>query len=252
MEENQKGNGAEMKAVGEGKTIEDAEVDALEKLEEITGALMPDQVVYKVISEGSKGFLGMGSAMAQVEASVRGYGEEETPSADSATATEDEAESPAVPSMPLSPEAEDRLTDLLEKVAEGLGLEATVKVTDRGEEVAAELVGEDLGLFIGRHGSTMDAVQYLANIIVYRGLEDRKRIIVDAEEYRERREEVLRSLADRAASEVMKGKGVYEMKPMSAAERRIVHIHLQERNGIETSSEGREPFRRVIISRAGS
>ncbi|MBI5869844.1 MAG: Jag N-terminal domain-containing protein [Actinobacteria bacterium] len=242
-----------MKAVGEGKTIEDAEVDALEKLEEITGALMPDQVVYKVISEGSKGFLGMGSAMAQVEASVKSYGEAETGSPDSPAGVAGEvAESPAVPSVPLSPEAEDRLTELLEKVSDGLGLEATVKVTDRGEEVAAELIGEDLGLFIGRHGSTMDAVQYLANIIVYRGLEDRKRIIVDAEEYRERREEVLRSLADRAASEVMKGKGVYEMKPMSAAERRIVHIHLQERNGIETSSEGREPFRRVIISRAGS
>lgn len=253
MEENQKGNGAEMRAVGEGKTIEDAEVDALEKLEEITGALMPDQVVYKVISEGSKGFLGMGSAMAQVEASVRGYGDEEAGPSDSAVAEAGEAvESPAAPSVPLSPEAEDRLTELLEKVADSLGLEATVKITDRGEEVVADLVGEDLGLFIGRHGSTMDAVQYLANIIVYRGLEDRKRIIVDAEEYRERREEVLRALADRAASEVMKGKGVYEMKPMSAAERRIVHIHLQERSGVETSSEGREPFRRVIISRPSS
>ncbi|MHB8792877.1 MAG: RNA-binding cell elongation regulator Jag/EloR [Thermoleophilia bacterium] len=242
-----------MKAVGEGKTIEDAEVDALEKLEEITGALMPDQVVYKVISEGSKGFLGMGSAMAQVEASVKGYGEEEAEPSDSSEAEAGDAgESPAAPSVPMSPEAEGRLSEFLENVSNGLGLDATVKITDRGEEVVADLVGEDLGLFIGRHGSTMDAVQYLANIIVYRGLEDRKRIIVDAEEYRDRREEVLRSLADRAASEVMKGKGVYEMKPMSAAERRIVHIHLQERNGIETSSEGREPFRRVIISRVSS
>ncbi|MHB9111649.1 MAG: RNA-binding cell elongation regulator Jag/EloR [Thermoleophilia bacterium] len=242
-----------MKAVGEGKTIEDAEVDALEKLEEITGALMPDQVVYRVISEGSKGFLGMGSAMAEVEASVKGYGDEKAGPSDFSVAGAGEAvESPAAPSISLSPEAEARLTELLENVAGALGLEATVKVTDRGEEVVADLVGEDLGLFIGRHGSTMDAVQYLANIIVYRGLEDRKRIIVDAEEYRDRREEVLRSLADRAASEVMKGKGVYEMKPMSAAERRIVHIHLQERSGIETSSEGREPFRRVIISRASS
>lgn len=242
-----------MKAVGEGKTIEDAEVDALEKLEEITGALMPDQVVYKVISEGSKGFLGMGSAMAQVEASVKGYGEEEAePSDSSAAEAGDAVESPAASSVPMSPEAEDRLSEFLENISNGLGLDATVKITDRGEEVVADLVGEDLGLFIGRHGSTMDAVQYLANIIVYRGLEDRKRIIVDAEEYRDRREEVLRSLADRAASEVMKGKGVYEMKPMSAAERRIVHIHLQERNGIETSSEGREPFRRVIISRVSS
>lgn len=256
MEENQKGNGAEMRAVGEGKTVEDAEVDALEKLEEITGALMPDQVEYKVISEGSKGFLGMGSAMAQVEASVKGHGEEKAGASDSAVVEAGEegesAAAPSAPSVPMSPEVEARLKELLEKVAASLGLEATVKITDRGEEVVADLVGEDLGLFIGRHGSTMDAVQYLANIIVYRGLEDRKRIIVDAEDYRDRREEVLRSLADRAASDVMKGSGEYEMKPMSAAERRIVHIHLQERSGIETSSEGREPFRRVIITRASS
>jgi spoIIIJ-associated protein len=253
VEENQKGNSADMKAVGEGKNVKEAEIDALEKLEEITGALMPDQVEYEIISGGSKGFLGMGSAMAQVEARVKGYGGEAA-STSAATDSEsgEEAEEAAEPSVPLSPEAEARLKELLEKVAESLGLETTVKITDRGEEVVIELVGEDLGLFIGRHGSTMDAVQYLANIIVYRGMEDRKRIIVDAEKYRERREEVLRSIADRGASEVMKGKGEYEMKPMSAAERRIVHIHLQERSGIETSSDGREPFRRVIITRAKS
>ena len=130
-----------------------------------------------------------------------------------------------------------------------LGLEASVNITDRGEELVADLVGDDLGLFIGRHGSTLDAVQYLANIIVFRGLEGRKRVIIDAEDYRDRREEVLRSLAERAASEVMKGKMEYEMKPMSAAERRIIHIHLQDREGIVTTSEGREPFRRVIITR---
>lgn len=251
MEENQKGNGADMKAVGEGKNVKEAEIDALEKLEEITGALMPDDVEYEVISGGSKGFLGMGSAMAQVEARVKGYGEEETSASDSAVAeVKEEVASQEEPSVPFSPIAEARLKELLENVAAGLGLEATVKITDRGEEVVADLVGDDLGLFIGRHGSTMDAVQYLANITVFRGLEDRKRIIVDAEEYRERREEVLRSLADRAASDVMKGKGEYEMKPMSAAERRIVHMHLQERSGIETSSDGREPFRRVIVTRS--
>lgn len=251
MEENQKGNGADMKAVGEGKNLKEAEIDALEKLEEITGALMPDQVEYEVISGGSKGFLGMGSAMAQVEARVKGYADDEDTTSDTAVIEAgEEMESQAVLSIALSPEAEARLKELLENIVAALGLEATVKITDRSEEVVAELVGEDLGLFIGRHGSTMDAVQYLANITVFRGLEERKRIIVDAEEYRERREEVLRSLADRAASEVMKGKGEYEMKPMSAAERRIVHLHLQERSGIETSSDGREPFRRVIITRS--
>jgi len=193
----------------------------------------------------------MGSAMAQVEARVKGYEDEETATSETTDAEAGEG-SAAAPAVPLSPEAEDRLYELLEKVVESLGLEASVKITDRGDEVVAELVGDDLGLFIGRHGSTMDAVQYLCNIIIFRGLEDRKRIIVDAEEYRERREEVLRSMADRAVSDVMKGRGPYEMKPMSAAERRIIHLHLQERSGIETSSEGREPFRKVIITRSKS
>lgn len=254
MDQNQKRNSVEMKAEGEGKNIEEAEIDALEKLEEITGALLPDQVEYTVISGGSKGFLGMGSAVARVEARLKGSGEEEAETKAAGTSEdsypEDESAASAVPSTPISPEAEARLRALLEKVAVSLDLEASINIRDRGDEVVADLVGDDLGLFIGRHGSTLDAVQYLANILVFRGIEDRKRIIIDAEDYRDRREEVLRSLADRAAGEVMKGKLEYEMKPMSAAERRIVHIHLQERDGIETGSDGREPFRRVIITRS--
>lgn len=254
MDQNQKRNSVEMKAEGEGKNIEEAEIDALEKLEEITGALLPDQVEYTVISGGSKGFLGMGSAVARVEARLKGSGEKEAETRAAGTSKdsypEDESAASAAPSTPINPEAEARLRELLEKVAASLDLEASINIRDRGDDVVADLVGDDLGLFIGRHGSTLDAVQYLANIMVFRGIEDRKRIIIDAEDYRDRREEVLRSLADRAASEVMKGKLEYEMKPMSAAERRIVHIHLQERDGIETSSDGREPFRRVIISRS--
>lgn len=223
MEENQERNGVEMKAIGEGKTVEEAEIDALDKLEELVGACQPDQVEYTVISGGSKGFLGMGSAMAQVEARLVG------------------SETGA---------AQERLRELLKKVAASFGLEVSVNITDRGDEIVADLVGDDLGLFIGRHGSTLDAIQYLANIIVFRELEGRKRIVIDAEDYRGRREEVLRSMADRGASEVMKGKPEYEMQPMSAAERRIIHLHLQDRAGIETTSEGREPFRRVVITRA--
>lgn len=250
MEENQKRNGDELTAEGEGKTLAEAETEAFANLEDIAGPCEWDQVEFTVISEGAKGFLGMGSAVAKVEARLKDIGnlrEDYVPStgqgAENTPGGSDEAYAPP------SPEAEARLRELLERVAASLGLEASVNVRDTGEELKADLVGDDLGLFIGRHGSTLDAVQYLANIIVYRGLDDRKRVIIDAEDYRDRREEVLRSLADRAASEVMKGKLEYEMKPMSAAERRIIHIHLQDREGLETSSEGREPFRRVIIFR---
>ncbi len=233
----------------------EAETEAFAHLEEIAGSCEWDQVEFEVISEGSKGFFGMGTALARVEARLVGSGSGEAGADDeglaepSGQAPAGAGQEPGGASPEASPEAEARLRELLEKVAESLGLEATVNVSDRGEELMADLIGEDLGLFIGRHGSTLDAVQYLANIIVYRGLEGRKRVIIDAEDYRDRREEALCSLADRAASEVMKGKLEYEMKPMSAAERRIIHIHLQEREGIETVSEGREPFRRVIITR---
>ena len=255
MEENQKRNGdEELRAVGEGKTMAEAETDAFAHLQEIAGSCEWDQVEFEVISEGSKGFFGMGTAMARVEARLTGAGPGGARSGESVGESTGPASSGVIseeggPAPEASQEAEARLRELLEKVAESLGLEATVNVSDRGEELMADLIGDDLGLFIGRHGSTLDAVQYLANIVVYRGLEGRKRVIIDAEDYRDRREEVLRSLADRAVSEVMKGKLEYEMKPMSAAERRIIHIHLQEREGIETASEGREPFRRVIITR---
>ena len=271
MEENQKRSGTEPRAEGEGRTLAEAETEAFARLEEIAGPCEWDQVEFEVISEGSKGFLGMGSEMARVEARLTGSDRGESGGdgpADAGAAPEyapNEARTPddeyegaeagyaeppeAGAAGEPATEAEARLRELLDHVADALGVEASVHISDDGEELVADLVGGDLGLFIGRHGSTLDAVQYLANIIVFRGLEGRKRVIIDAEDYRGRREDVLRSLADRAASEVMKGKMEYELKPMSAAERRIIHIHLQKREGIVTTSEGREPFRRVIITR---
>jgi len=250
VEENQERNGAELKAEGEGKSLAEAETEAFARLEEIAGSCEWDQVEFTVISEGSKGFMGVGAAVARVEARLRDI-DESRPEVETATEDWEEESTPtaAGPEPSAAPEAEVRLRELLERVADSLGLEATINITDTDEELLADLVGDDLGLFIGRHGSTLDAVQYLCNIIVYRGLEGRKRVIIDAEDYRDRREESLRLLADRAVNEVMKGKLEYELKPMSAAERRIIHIHLQDRDDIETTSEGREPFRRVIIMR---
>jgi spoIIIJ-associated protein len=249
VEENQKSNGNVLTATGEGKTLQEAKSIALEKLEAQVGQLDPDKVEIIVLSEGSKGFLGMGSAMAKVEVKMPGVKiAEERPGAGTDTGSASATSGP----VKVNPEAEARLRELLEKVIVAMGLDASVSITYGDEEIIGNVAGDDLGLFIGRHGQTMDAVQYISNIITFRGLDDRKRVVIDAEDYRDRRVEVLESMADRGASEVLKGKNDYELKPMSAAERRIVHMYLQDRNGIETFSEGREPFRRVIIARSGT
>lgn len=236
-----------MKASAEGKTVSDAFARALSKLEEMAGhPIDKEEAEVIVISEGSKGFLGMGSTMAKVEVVLPGEELAEAEAGGEISAEQAEAMSAA------SEEARERLTEYLDRIVDALGLEATVQISEREDELIGKLDGPDLGLFIGRHGQTMDAVQYLANILVYRRLEQRKRIVIDAEDYRDRRAETLQALAERGAGEIAKGKSRYELKPMSAAERRIVHMHLQDREGVETLSEGNEPFRRVVIVRAGS
>ncbi|MFA5809673.1 MAG: RNA-binding cell elongation regulator Jag/EloR [Thermoleophilia bacterium] len=251
MEENQKSSSNVLMAKGEGKTLQEAKSIALEKLEAQVGQLDPDKVEIIVLSEGSKGFLGMGSAMARVEVRMPGVKIAEDKSGFQAETGSESVPPAARGSGKENPEAEARLRELLEKVIDAMGLEASVSITYGDEEIIGNIAGDDLGLFIGRHGQTMDAVQYLSNIITFRGLDNRMRVVIDAEDYRDRRVEVLESMADRGASEVLKGKNDYELKPMSAAERRIVHMFLQDRDGIETFSEGREPFRRVIIARSG-
>ncbi len=255
--QNQKESAADMKVIGSGKTVVEAQADALAKLEEIAGPFQRHEVELVVISEGSKGFLGVGSQMAQVEASLPGekgadlvsdgeyYRDEPQPHPEEEAFVEEEIE-------PAGAEAEERLAQYLSRVLEGFQLNTSVSVSDRHDALVANVSGDGLGLLIGRHGQTIDAVQYLANIIVFRGMQGRKRIVVDAEDYRVRRSEVLRSLAERGASEVLKGKPRYELSPMTASERRIIHMYLQDHKGIETTSEGNEPFRRVVIILTGN
>ncbi len=108
--------------------------------------------------------------------------------------------------------------------------------------------GDDYGLLIGKRGQTIDALQLLCYQAAFRGMRDRKRVVVDAAGYRERRREVLVSRADRAAEQALSSNCSVEMDPMSAQERRVVHEHLKERSGIETFSEGDEPQRRVVVA----
>jgi spoIIIJ-associated protein len=145
-------------------------------------------------------------------------------------------------------EAIDRLAELLGKIVDGLGLEATVNVSERDGVLVGSLEGDDLGLFIGRRGQTIDAVQHLAQRIVFQGSRSDIRVVIDADSYRERREQVLREDADNAAAQALRESRPVELEPMSSSERRVVHEYLRERGGVDTHSEGEEPDRYLVVS----
>jgi spoIIIJ-associated protein len=144
--------------------------------------------------------------------------------------------------------AADALTDLLEHVVEALGLDAQIEVDDDGDLVRGRLAGADLGLFIGRHGQTIDAVQHLAMRVVANAAGERRRVEVDAEGYRERRAEALRDQADEAAGEALRYSRAVALDAMSAAERKLVHEYLRDRGDVETYSEGDEPHRHLVVA----
>ncbi|HEX2096192.1 MAG TPA: R3H domain-containing nucleic acid-binding protein [Solirubrobacterales bacterium] len=146
-------------------------------------------------------------------------------------------------------EPAERVRELIEGVLDELDLEGEVEVDEGEDRIEVRVMGdEDYGLLIGKRGQTIDALQLLAYQAAFRGVRDRKRVVLDAAGYRERRREVLTARADRAAEQALDGDCTVEMDPMSAQERRIVHEHLKERPGIETYSEGEEPRRCVIVA----
>ena len=148
--------------------------------------------------------------------------------------------------------AEEALRELLEKLVEALGLDAQVEVTDDGDLVRGSLAGEDLGLFIGRHGQTIDAVQHIALRVVANAADERRRVEIDAEGYRERRAEALQSQADVAAEDALRFGRPVSLDAMSAAERKLVHEYLRERGDVETYSQGDEPHRHLVVAPLGS
>ncbi|HEU4738966.1 MAG TPA: RNA-binding cell elongation regulator Jag/EloR [Solirubrobacterales bacterium] len=143
----------------------------------------------------------------------------------------------------------ERAQELIEGVLDELDLDGEVVVEEDDERILLTIEGEDdYGLLIGKRGQTIDALQLLCYQAAFRGLRDRKRVIVDAAGYRARRRETLEGRADRAAEQALANKSVIEMDPMSAQERRVIHERLKERSGIETYSEGDEPNRCVIVA----
>jgi spoIIIJ-associated protein len=149
--------------------------------------------------------------------------------------------------MPEEPA--ERVRAVLERVLDQLELEGEVQLSEDDEGITAVVEGDDdYGLLIGRHGQTIDAVQLLCYQAAFRGIPERKRVMVDAAGYRERRREALQRRADRAAEQALSLARPVELDAMSAPERRVVHEHLKERPEVETYSEGTEPHRCVVVA----
>jgi spoIIIJ-associated protein len=215
-------------------TIDGAKRKALEQLRKVIPLVSEADVEFVVVEEGSRGgFFGRGKAEARVEARLRPPEEREQP-----VEHGDHESSPGAES----------LREFVQTTVDLMGIEAEVSAFESGEAMRAEVSGDDLGLLIGRHGATIDALQYLAAIVVNGDRRDRMQVVVDAEGYRARREAALVSLADRVAQKVVREGAPIALKPMTAAERKVVHLHLKDHSRVTTASEGNEPFRAVVIS----
>jgi spoIIIJ-associated protein len=219
-----------------GETVGEAKWAALRELEGRFRGLDKASVRFQVVSEGERGLLGVGYEPARVVAYAR--------ATDAPTAP-----SPPDPTEPPgSPQA--RLRELLELVCDAVGVRAEISIDDAGGSLAARLAGPDLGLLIGKRGQTIDAIQYLANAVLRGGEGEHPDVVVDAAGYRARRQATLERAAEAAAREALSSGGPVELEPMPAVERKIVHVYLKARGGVETASEGAEPNRHVVVTSA--
>jgi spoIIIJ-associated protein len=213
----------EQVAEAQGETLGEAKWAAMKELETRFPGLTADCVRFDVAEDGGA------DGPARVRAEV-----------------DEEAWRAAAETIPDEPV--ERVRGIVARVVHALGLHATVDIDESADEIRATVNGDDLGLLIGKHGSTIDALQHLAFRAAFRGEEVRKQVVVDAAGYRERREGALHRMADRAAAEALRYSRPVELEPMRATERKIVHTYLSERSDVETHSEGDEPDRRLVVS----
>ncbi len=200
-----------------GKTVEDAVTNALVQLETTS-----DNIEYEVLEKGSTGFLGMGSKPAKIQARIK------------------EVEVSEV-------SIEDTCVEFLSKVFEAMNLVVKINVTVLEEEVYVDLIGDDMGVLIGKRGQTLDSLQYLLSLVINKNSENYLRVKLDTENYRERRKETLENLAKNIAFKVKRTKKSVSLEPMNPYERRIIHSALQNDRYVTTKSEGEEPFRHVVV-----
>jgi spoIIIJ-associated protein len=214
-----------------GETVGEAKWKALRELERLSPGLDKASVAFQVVSEGERGLLGVGYSPARVVATA--------PAAPALEKLE-----PGPPRADEN-ELEQRVRELVERVVGALGIGAQVDARQSAEELLVTCTGGDLGLLIGRHGQTIDSLQYLANAILHReGLS--ASVTIDAAGYRDRRRATLEGIAIRAAERVGAGERV-ELEPMTAIERKVVHERLKEVEGVATLSEGTEPNRHIVV-----
>jgi spoIIIJ-associated protein len=154
----------------------------------------------------------------------------------------------STPDPNADPDPVELLEELLEELSDCLGLDCAVRVEEEDGVLRGNIEGEDVGLLIGRRGQTIDAIQHLAQRIVFRGDPSSPRVVIDADGYRERRARALHEDADDAAEEALRSGRPVELDPMPASERRIVHEYLRERGGVLTHSEGEEPERYLVVT----
>ena len=211
-----------------GETVGEAKWAALRELELRHPGLDKSAVRFEVVSEGERGLLGVGYSPARVLASAP-------------------ADALDVAGIDESELAADART-LVMRVTTALGVDGRVDVVEDDATIVITCTGDDVALLIGRHGQTIDALQYLLNAISHRAYrDDRKEVVVDAAGYRERRRATLEALAERTAEQVRASGSKVELEPMTAVERKVVHLKLKELGGVATASEGAEPNRYIVV-----
>jgi spoIIIJ-associated protein len=251
--------------------VEQAVQRALAELDFAPGELAEDQYEMTIIIPPEEGFMGVGAVDAVVEVALVGEDfdflgpeddtmpeellrhdadedldddeiEDDYPRRRAATGAWREDDVSAD-----SPDAA-RLRAFLSRVLDELGLAGNIRISEGPEQLSAEINGEDMGIFIGRRGQTIDAVEYLASIAVFSGAHPRRRVELDAEGYKDRRRRQIEQVALRKADEAAKRGRPVQLAPMTPAERKIVHLTLRDRTDVATASQGREPNRSVVIS----
>jgi spoIIIJ-associated protein len=224
---------ADLTAEATGETVGEAKWAALRELERRYPGLDKAAVQFEVVAEGERGILGVGYEPARVVAHL--------------PAEAAQAVSVAAPAEEEGGQAGEARA-LVAQIVDTLGVDAEVVARDEPEAIVVTCSGPDVGLLIGRHGQTIDAVQYLLNVIAYRTYgEEKKDVVVDAAGYRARRQATLESLALRVADRVRDSGEREELEPMTAVERKVVHLRLKDVTGVGTTSEGTEPNRYVVV-----
>ncbi len=223
---------ADLTAEATGETVGEAKWAALRELERRHPGLDKAAVEFEIVAEGERGILGVGYEPARVVAHLPAE------AAESAAASAGDESDQSVEARAL-----------VARIVETIGVDADVVAREEAEAIVVTCSGPDVGLLIGRHGQTIDAIQYLLNAVAWRAHRDeRKEVVVDAAGYRARRRATLETLAVRVADRVRDSGEREELEPMTAVERKVVHLHLKDVAGVGTTSEGTEPNRYVVVT----